>query len=74
MLLLSYETLSLGEKIHKLLFPYGCLRGLNSSPVTEVTEGRNIITTSWIFSHATEAGNLVVEGTLTKATRKVFIV
>lgn len=33
-----------------------------------------MVTTSWIFSHATEADNLVAEGTLTNATKKVFIV
>lgn len=27
-------------------------------------------TTSWIFSHATEAGTLMVEGTLISATKK----
>lgn len=41
---------------------------------TEVTEGGNMVTTSWIFSHATEADNLVAEGMLTNATKKVFIV
>lgn len=29
-----------------------------------------MVTTSWIFSHATEADNLVVEGTLANATKK----
>lgn len=53
---LSYVTLSLGVKIHKFLLPYGSLRGLNSSAVTEVTEGRNTVTTSWIFSHTQKLG------------------
>lgn len=39
------------------------------SAVTEAVEGRNMVT-SWIISHTTEAGNLMMVGTLTNTTKK----